>query len=291
MNKRNETMASVAVVIPAYNAASTVEDTVRNVMSSTIPLEVWVVNDGSTDDTGKILDRLAEEFSVNVIHQENQGAYAARLNALKRINTPWFGFVDADDMVEPTMFEELLAFAESNQCDAVQCGVKDINPDVELGPWYREILNGNDSAILKNRQEVETRFIQPHLVAGQGSSFIWNKLYLNQYDFNSFATFNHLTNYDDMIFNFEFFASVSRFGILKKELYHYARTSDSATHSFGECHFRDFMACYDFRRNNGVPSRRWYWVNLRSAVATVIRSNIPIMSKVRWIFKFLMTSI
>lgn len=288
----------VSVIIPAYNAAKTVEATVRNVMSSTIPISVWVVDDGSTDTTGIVLDHLAEEFAsttsqpsqsstLTVIHQDNQGAYAARLNALKRIGTPYFGFVDADDTVEPTMFGELLAFAETNKCDVVQCGVVGVDPDIELGTWYSAVLNGRDSVVLEGRTAVESQFIKPHLEVGQGSSFIWNKLYRNQYDFGTFATFDHLTNYDDMIFNFQFFAHVSRFGVLKRELYHYTQTDGSVTHSYGARQLRDFRACYRFRRQIHVPSRHWYLVNLRNAVITVLRSSMPFVVKIKWLFQLL----
>ena len=51
----------VAVVIPAYNAERTIERTVRSVLASSIPLDVWVVDDGSTDGTGELLDRLVGE--------------------------------------------------------------------------------------------------------------------------------------------------------------------------------------------------------------------------------------
>ena len=87
-------------------------------MASTIPLDIWVVDDGSTDRTGGILDRLVknqvkvkgegEQWNghLSVLHQENCGAYQARLNALKLIKTPYFGFVDADDTVEADWLKE-----------------------------------------------------------------------------------------------------------------------------------------------------------------------------------------
>ena len=120
-------MTKVSVIIPAYNAAKTVERTIRSVLASTISVEVFVVDDGSTDGTGELLDRMERELAPSngsrlvVMHQPNCGAYQARLNALKKIETPYFGFVDADDEVDPKMYEKMLAAMERENLDAVQC--------------------------------------------------------------------------------------------------------------------------------------------------------------------------
>ena len=138
-DKVGEKMADVSVIIPAYNAAKTVERTIRSVLASTIPVDVFVVDDGSTDGTGELLDRMEKELaSANgarlvVMHQPNCGAYQARLNALKKIETPYFGFVDADDEVDPKMYEKMLAAMERGRLDAVQCGYVLSHVDIEKG--------------------------------------------------------------------------------------------------------------------------------------------------------------
>lgn len=277
----------MAIVIPAYNAEKSLPQTLESVLRQThADIEAWVVDDGSTDSTAAVAERFAASDSrVRVIRQENAGAYMARLAALKRIDAPWFGFVDADDTIAPDMYEKMLAFAEAHACDVVQCGVRGVDEDAVIGPWYSEILGDRQEAVLESRAEVVVRYVKPHLEAGRGSSFIWNKLYRNQYDFASFATFDHLTNYDDMIFNFQFFEKVNRLGFIREALYGYAQTAGSATRAFGERQYRDFRACAAFRKARGVPSRRWFWVNLRSAVATVLRARLSVAEKMKWIVR------
>jgi len=294
-------MNKVSVIIPAYNAEKTVEKTVRNVLASTIPVDVWVVDDGSTDGTGGLLDRLRLEVGVDngrsrlfVVHQKNQGAYMARLNALRQIKTPWFGFVDADDTVEPEMFEKMLAFAEKENCDVVQCGVEGVGEE-ELGNWFvkleerwrKEVEVERGGRVLGCREEIEQAFIKTHLERGEGSSFIWNKLYRNQYDFLKFVTFERLTNFDDMIFNFQFFEKVQRMGFLPDKLYHYAATEGSVTHSYGARQFNDFCACVHFRDARSVSRYPWYWINLRSGVISVLRSSLPVSKKFYWVVRLL----
>ena len=268
----------ISVIIPAFNAERTIERTVRSVLASTIPLDIYVVNDGSTDNTQKILEKLSTHSpystQLKIINQENNGAYNARLTALKQITTPYFGFVDADDTIEPTMFEKMLAFAEANNLDVVQCGSTG-------GEAYER------EGILEDRAAVEREFIKPHLIEGRGSSFIWNKLYRNQYDFSTFVAPPKFTNFDDMIFNFQFFAKVQRMGYMKEKLYHYAATEGSVTHNYGERQFNDLCACAKLRRQFGAKNLRWPIINVRSAAIVVLRSGMTFGEKVGWLFKLI----
>jgi len=295
-------MAKVSVIIPAYNAAKTIEKTVRSVLASTIPIDVFVINDGSTDGTGACLEKLGGEnrwaavgSALHVLHQRNQGAYMARLNALKQIKTPWFGFVDADDAIEPDMFEKMLAVAEKENCDVVQCAVSGI-PDSVLGQWYVELIrlrnevevDNGGRLLLGSRADIEDKFITPHLVKGDGASYIWNKLYRNQYDFSKFVTFGRLTNFDDMIFNFQFFEKVNRMAFVEDRLYRYAQTDGGATHSYGARQFEDFKTCAKFRKHRGISACPWYWINLKSGIASVLRSDLPLVRKAYWVTRLVL---
>lgn len=238
-------MSEIAVIIPAYNAAATVERTIRSVLASSIPIEVWAVDDGSTDDTGEILDSLAEEFSaLTVLHKKNNGAYQARLYALKRISTPYFGFVDADDTVDSTMFERMLTLAKQEHLDVVQ-------------------VNGG-TGILTDEQ-IFRKVVKPVMWEGRSSSFIWDKLYRHQYEFDAFESTNGITNFDDLIFNLQFFRSVKRLGFINDNLYQYNATVGSAARKFRWRTVRDFMETFRLRRKFAKDYHLWAWgyCNLR----------------------------
>lgn len=281
-------MNKVSVVIPAYNAERTIERTVRSVLVSTIVLDVWIVNDGSTDRTWKIADRLAaEESRVRVLHQENCGAYQARLNALKQIKTPYFGFVDADDTVEPTMFEKMVDFAEKEQLDVVQC--------VRLGKCDR----GERREGVVEGTELE-RYKSDYLVNSRENCFIWDKLYRNQFDFAAFDPTDRVTNFDDMIFNLQFFLKVRRMGFLNEPLYHYATTEGSAVHSFSESKVKDFREVVRVRRAllpqygvdpDGAENRAWFKLNRVNCMKATIRAgNLTWAQKVSVIGKLMKVS-
>ena len=120
-------MNEITVVIPAYNAERTVGRAVKSVLASTVPVDVVVVDDGSTDATAASAESAAAECvagrgsSFRLLRQANAGAYTARVHGLEGVETPYFAFVDADDAVEPEMYAHLLAFAREHDLDIAQC--------------------------------------------------------------------------------------------------------------------------------------------------------------------------
>ncbi len=93
----------ISVLIPAYNVEAYIEKCIQGVEQQTYEdLEILVVDDGSSDGTGDILDRISkEENRLKVIHQENQGVAAARNRLLREAKGDWIAFVDSDDLVHP----------------------------------------------------------------------------------------------------------------------------------------------------------------------------------------------
>ena len=79
MNKK------VSVIVPAYNVEEYIENCIISIIQQTYTnIEIIIINDGSTDSTGKICDRLARaDKRINVIHQKNQGLSQARNNGIK----------------------------------------------------------------------------------------------------------------------------------------------------------------------------------------------------------------
>jgi glycosyltransferase involved in cell wall biosynthesis len=97
----------VSVVIPAYNASATLDETLRSVRSQTHrALEIILVDDGSTDDTGAIARRHAAiDDRVRVLAQHNAGLAAARNEGWRRARSELIAFLDADDLWAPTKIE------------------------------------------------------------------------------------------------------------------------------------------------------------------------------------------
>jgi len=102
---------TVSVVIPCYNGSMYLRETLKSALSQTLsPLEVIVVDDGSTDDSATI----AESFGspVRVIRQKNQGESVARNRGIDEAKGEWIAFLDADDLWKPEKLEKQFEVVE-----------------------------------------------------------------------------------------------------------------------------------------------------------------------------------
>ena len=102
--------SKVTIVIPAYNAAMSIKRTVESVKSQTYSnWELLIVNDGSKDDTGRVIDEISQgNEKIMALHQENGGEIAARRTGVLHASGEWVMFVDADDVLPTTSLESLI---------------------------------------------------------------------------------------------------------------------------------------------------------------------------------------
>ena len=103
---------SLSIIIPAYNVVSYLEDCIESIMTGTYQdFEILLIDDGSVDGTGSLCDRFAEKYSViQVFHTTNSGLSNARNLGIDHASGQYIGFVDADDVVAPNMFEALVHY-------------------------------------------------------------------------------------------------------------------------------------------------------------------------------------
>ncbi len=110
-------MNRVSVIIPTYNSAHLLERCIASVLDQTRrPDEIWVIDDGSTDNTPELTERLCALLPglIHVHRQENAGPGVARNLGIQMARGEWIAFLDADDRWLPTKLEEQLACAETH---------------------------------------------------------------------------------------------------------------------------------------------------------------------------------
>lgn len=121
----------VSIIVPAYNIEQYIEQSLRSICEQTYRnLEIIVVDDGSTDETGKIIDEAAAKDSrIIPIHKKNAGVSAARNTGLAIAKGEYIGFVDGDDFVDKDMYELLVRNAIKYDADISHCGYQMVFPD------------------------------------------------------------------------------------------------------------------------------------------------------------------
>jgi GT2 family glycosyltransferase len=112
-------MPLVSVIIPAYNAERTLLETVNSVQNQTLAnIEIIIINDGSTDRTGKTIENL-NDSRIKAFSYENGGVSVARNRGITHTTGEFIAFIDADDLWTPDKLERQLAALESHPQAAV----------------------------------------------------------------------------------------------------------------------------------------------------------------------------
>ena len=104
------TQPLISIIIPIYNIMDCLEKCVDSCINQTYQnIEILMVDDGSTDGTSELCDKLKEKDGrIRVFHKENGGSSSARNLGIEHARGEYLGFVDSDDFISPTMYEELM---------------------------------------------------------------------------------------------------------------------------------------------------------------------------------------
>ena len=114
MMEESDKHPTISVIIPAYNQAEYISESIHSVLSQTCPdFELIVVNDGSTDDTAQVIANI-QDPRLRVIWQPNAGLSAARNTGIRESTAPLITFLDADDCFFPEKLEILSRFLDEN---------------------------------------------------------------------------------------------------------------------------------------------------------------------------------
>ncbi|MBD5475657.1 MAG: glycosyltransferase family 2 protein [Lachnospiraceae bacterium] len=137
----------ISVIVPVYNSIDCLEKCVRSICAQTYEnLEILLIDDGSTDGTDRLCDKLAaEDRRIGVYHKKNGGASSARNMGIGLAAGAYLGFVDSDDYIEPDMYELMMNALQDRRAPIVQISRDEVDeagnrlPDVCVPPenaWF-----------------------------------------------------------------------------------------------------------------------------------------------------------
>lgn len=131
MNNRFNNNPKISVIIPVYNVEDYLEECLDSIINQTFKdLEIICINDGSQDNSLNILEEYAEKDNrIKIITTKNQGLSAARNRGLENITGDYVYFIDSDDYLELTAFEELYALAEEKSLDLIHFKFSNFNEE------------------------------------------------------------------------------------------------------------------------------------------------------------------
>lgn len=163
----------VSVIIPFFNGIDYLEECVRSVCAQTLrELEIILVDDGSTDGCSALADKLAQKDArIRVIHQQNKGLSGARNSGIDAARGEYIGFVDGDDLVDPSMYEKLYNTAADTGSEVVTCAYRSFNENGTLSICVPHFPIGE----VLDKAQIQT--LMPQLVKDGSLMFVWRRLY------------------------------------------------------------------------------------------------------------------
>lgn len=227
----------VSVIIPVYNVSRYLPQCLDSVISQTWRnLEIIIIDDGSTDGSGRICDQYADrDGRIKVIHSPNRGLSAARNLGLENLKGQYIAFVDSDDLIEPHAIETLIRTALLTESHVVTAGF-----------CYEYVgRTVHTSTGTGDLQTFRGRDILTALVEGQFRNVVWNKLYRAECFEDIRFPDGH--NYEDNAITWKIMKNLAENGravtSLSDELMHFRVRKSSISHTgTPENHADNWMA-------------------------------------------------
>ena len=211
----------ISIVVPVFNIEGYVERCLQSLLQQTYTnLEVLAIDDGSTDSSGAILDRLATTDSrIKVIHKENGGVTSARMAGIRNATGEWIGFVDGDDKIESDMYERLLRNSAEYHADISHCGYQMCFDDGRIHYFHNTGLLVQQDKITALKELLSGVRIEPGLC---------NKLFHKTLLHGGAVPLDIKIN-EDLLMNYRLFSEAERTVFEDWCPYHYIVRSTSAS--------------------------------------------------------------
>ena len=208
-------MYKVSIIISCYKNEKDIEKAIESLANQTLDnIEVIVVNDGSPDNSWEIIERMMHNYPDKVFgyNKENGGIASVRNYGISKVRGEYFGFLDGDDYVEPTMLEKLYNKAKEEDVNYVCGGFYFTYPDHE-DPFF------------------EKEYHTPKEMMLNVHATLWNKLYKTSFVKNLNINFIEGYRYEDVSFLYKIAPHINKFAFVNEPILHYVQREGSSMYS------------------------------------------------------------
>lgn len=219
----------VSIIVPIYNSEKYLPKCIESIRRQTYKnIEIILVNDGSTDNSSKIIHGFAKEDSrIKIIDQRNSGGIITRRNGIRKAKGDYVIIEDSDDWLNDNLVEKCVQFLNNNEeLDIIRFGYI-----CEPSKVTKNILNENriDKTVLANK---EVRQVIKLLLYSTSCNSIWNQMIRKSlFDFND-AIFKQIVRQgEDVQINLQIYQKARKVGFLKDNLYHYVNNPNGISNN------------------------------------------------------------
>ena len=211
----------ISIIVPIYNIEKYISKCIDSVLSQTYKdWELILVDDGCTDNSGKICDEYAQKDSrIKVIHKENEGVTATRHRGVKEAKGEFLFFIDGDDYITENALELFTNKQQENDADLVRGDFVLCNEKVDIIP-----------SKIKNF-DFDNKYDWLKCVIEEGG-YIWNSLIKKNLYIDASNISNEITLSEDLLISFKLFEYLDKTHKLNSPTYYYRQHINSACHSY-----------------------------------------------------------
>lgn len=227
-------MSKISIIVPVYNVGKYVEKTILSVLNQTYKdFELIIIDDGSTDESGEICDRLTcNDNRVKVIHQKNAGVSVARNVGMAEATGEWITFLDGDDYLDEDYLQEMIISADSGDYQIVMCAYYYVDSE-NLNEYSffagNKIFNELDRELLI-KTALGTELPKNRKATTGGPCMkLFKSSFLRE---NGFLFVPGLKKRQDEIFIIDCFSKVAKLYYIDKPLYFYVYREASTVNTY-----------------------------------------------------------
>lgn len=296
------TKVKVSVIVPVYNVEKYLARCVNSLLGQTLhDIEIILVDDGSPDRCPLMCDAYAEEDKrIKVIHKENGGLGYARNSGIDAATGEYVAFLDSDDYVDKDTYEWLYGQAMKTDADGIFY-------DYETFDGNGKVLghhSGRDVVLYETQESVKQLMLDmigtlPHErkdrnVQMSSCTAFYKRSVVEDYNVRFLSEREYIS--EDLLFNMDFLVHASNVVRTDCSFYHYYMNTASLTHKvrmdriernvlFYSYVQEKIMSYTDYKEQDSYRAMRMLIGYCRSSIMQVIKSEIPVLEKNKWLHK------
>lgn len=208
-------MEKLSIIVPVYNGEKTIARAIESLVCQTVRVKIIVVNDGSTDKTESIVKEYEKAFdNVSYYYNDNHGISYTRNFGISKVETEYFGFLDADDEVRSNMAEKMLAEIEKTNSDICFSNFT----------WVYE------DGVIKDAKDVGYK--DKHEILEKMFATLWNKIYRTSWFKDLNIEFPNGLRYEDASVLYRLALHMDKVCYVDEAFVDYYQIKGSITHTF-----------------------------------------------------------
>lgn len=209
--------SNISIIVPVHNSQETLKATLDSLVEQSLKnIEIICVNDGSTDKSGAILNEYHKRYpQVKVINTENQGPFSARSKGVELAHGEYIGFCDADDTVDPRMYEKLYKTAHDSGSEMALCAF-----------YRKDETNILSVEMNRNSGEFDVNYDSGWLISL--NTAVWNKIIRADIAKSHLELALNPRISEDALFLLSIYPNIKRISFLSEPLYNYYVNNSNA---------------------------------------------------------------